>query len=1742
MAMSGREFTRPLLGNLGSFRSLLRAAFGLLLAAASMGAAAQTINFTFGGTITVKPGQPVFVEVRTLNSGGSPAGGGSLVWNLPSCSALSFATPPPATADGSGFTSAELIAQSPGTCTMTATWDPDFTGPQPAVMTSVPQGLQVLGPNPAQINFTSPDFFEEIQVGQTITTQVRTRLSGKPAGGGALVIEIISCPHATLVAPPTTASMSGFTDFQVQGLSSGSCEVLARWDHDNNVGTPDAVASPTLDIFVSPGPPSTSVVSGPAAIIPVTENPQFTILAERDGKPFGYANVRWEVTFQGKTTSYGGLCSSLFQTDSSGLASFDFEALKIFTQPGDWEVTAEAGDGACREEPVTRGPPPIIATFNFGVENVELTFDDAENEIQRGVLAQFNVLLRTTPSNVPVVGFPIDWDFGLNATPANSGVTPPTDSDGRASFSFTPTELGFSSIQLFEPVSKSFGSTYVDVFDLDLEVITPPPSINFTDEVANGVVVLATKLFGGNPRSGRGNSIPLGDVPVTFTITSANASFTANSSTAFTAFTQSAGEATGSTVLIGRTAQPVDLAITSPGFPTISASYATTPSNYSIEHGSAATIEVPLGSSPTLIARVLRGGVSTPAPIGAGETVTWTVTPPANGATVTPSTITDSASNATATFTPQAPGTYQVVAQFDPGIMGVSPDTVTFTVDVTGPLVTVSLQNFEGDFTRAGPGAQFPISVRYLEDGVPVTPASPQTILWSVSSGDATLAQSSSAVEPSTAIATNTVTFGSTPGPVVVLAQLAGANQIPVSTLFFLDFEEGIVFEILDPPGGRVAVAPNDPFTASLRLRNTQGAGFANKLILVSSEIPDLEPELLTDASGVAGLNGTAPSEPGRYLIEFTHELDGGGYARGGSGTTTLGQTVIVDVVAPQASARLIQSEGDGQRGLVGRPALPLRALYTLNEIPQPGTSVTWEIVSGGGTPTRQITQTDAQGIASFNYTFGSTPGPVVIRASVGEVDALFTIIGEFARFAIVSGNGQRGPVQTNADQPLVVSVLDANGVGVGNQTVSWSLTSGSAALVGGNGGGNSTQTITDSSGRAQVNLRFGSTPGAIAISANTSLAGAPLAFTAQAELPGLRIISGNNQSAEPGQNLAQDFVISIAPTQAKALGGVTIQWEVLSGGGTLTSTSTSTDTAGESRNRLRLGPQAGANQVRASIAGGPSVTFNADGLVTTVELVKVSGDNQVELPTNTDSAPLVVRLRRAGGGAPVANATIVWTGNNAGFVNPSTDVLQGQTTSVTNGQGEARIVARVIASGPAAVSARLQDSVGDPLVFSLSGAIANTPELNENQETVADVLDTACIALASLTNRTPEQNDLLQRCREFQRSSGTGPDDVGRAIEELDPDVALTMASAGLEVVTTQISNVNNYLLEARNNPAGRGQFKMTLATPDGALPLSFLPTNLLAANAAQEESAEGQDLGPDFGRWGFFASGTIGRGKFRDGSRTPDYDYDSGNLTAGVDYRLSDAIILGAGIGYSRHTTDLRDDGGELDTSGASLIGFVSWYSPKQWFVDGVLTLGRNDYDLTRNIRYSIGSVTGGTTSINQVATSDTRGDQLGASLSVGRDWQTGPWSINSYLRGNYLRTEYDAYAERLIANLPGAGLGLSVDARTLTNTSTTLGGKATYILSRDWGILMPHAQLEWDHSFDDDPSQLVARFLADPTGTTFIQTGDELDTNTFNLGVGLSALWPGGRSAYMAYERLLNSSQLKQDTLSLGVRVEF
>ncbi len=106
---------------------------------------------------------------------------------------------------------------------------------------------------------------------------------------------------------------------------------------------------------------------------------------------------------------------------------------------------------------------------------------------------------------------------------------------------------------------------------------------------------------------------------------------------------------------------------------------------------------------------------------------------------------------------------------------------------------------------------------------------------------------------------------------------------------------------------------------------------------------------------------------------------------------------------------------------------------------------------------------------------------------------------------AKVSGDSQEGPASTQLDDPLVVSVLDADDAAMAGVVVSFSVTAGGGTL-------SVTTATTDTNGRARSTLTLGSEPGTNTVKATVEEL-EPITFTATAGEPA----SDSQEAPEPG-------------------------------------------------------------------------------------------------------------------------------------------------------------------------------------------------------------------------------------------------------------------------------------------------------------------------------------------------------------------------------------------------------------------------------------------------------------------------------------------------------------------------------------------------------------------------------------------------------------------------------------------------
>ena len=206
---------------------------------------------------------------------------------------------------------------------------------------------------------------------------------------------------------------------------------------------------------------------------------------------------------------------------------------------------------------------------------------------------------------------------------------------------------------------------------------------------------------------------------------------------------------------------------------------------------------------------------------------------------------------------------------------------------------------------------------------------------------------------------------------------------------------------------------------------------------------------------------------------------------------------------------------------------------------------------------------------------------------------------------AVVSGDDQTGQTGTTLAAPLVVRVTNDQGVGVSGVSVSWSVTAGGGSV-------SSSSTQTNSQGQASVTLTLGPAAGTNTVTASAAgLSGSPVTFSATATAPPMpttiAAVSGDGQFGKTLEPLAGPFVVKVTDDQGAAVAGVTVDWGIMAGDGSLSASSTSTNGAGEASVTFTAGETTGESTVTASAAGlaGSPVTF---GTRTSVLVIEMSG------------------------------------------------------------------------------------------------------------------------------------------------------------------------------------------------------------------------------------------------------------------------------------------------------------------------------------------------------------------------------------------------------------------------------------------------------------------------------------------------------------------------------------------------------
>ena len=423
------------------------------------------------------------------------------------------------------------------------------------------------------------------------------------------------------------------------------------------------------------------------------------------------------------------------------------------------------------------------------------------------------------------------------------------------------------------------------------------------------------------------------------------------------------------------------------------------------------------------------------------------------------------------------------------------------------------------------------------------------------------------------------------------------------------------------------------------------------------------------------------------------------------------------------------------------------------------------------------------------------------------------------------------------------------------------------------------------------------------------------------------------------------------------------------------------------------------------------------------------------------------------------------------------------------------------------------------------STGMADTAGLTDNEIQVAVTLDNACSELNQLNQSesiTAAQAKLLSVCNELD-----GADDATTlsALQQITPSQAPAQANLSVQSSNTQLNNVNARLSALRGGASGYSVMGLTLNYGGLAIPANLLVNHQNNLKSGVNEDSKDFSILP---KLGIFINGNVSFGDKDDTVDELGFDFNTYGITAGADYRIRDSLVAGGAIGIVNTDSNFNHSQGNVDISGLSLLAYSTYFVNEATYLEAVISYGRNNFDNSRNISVGL---------INYEAQGKTDGNEKTVSIGAGYDISRGPTTLGSYLKLNYIRADIDGYTES-----SNSGLELTFQRQTSESLTMNLGGQVSYAVSMDYGIIMPTLRLDWTHEYQDDSRFVTASFLNDPSQAEFTINTDSPDRDYFQLGLGASVTFGSGRSAYFFYESILGQSNLTQNSVTGGLRIDF
>jgi outer membrane autotransporter protein len=243
---------------------------------------------------------------------------------------------------------------------------------------------------------------------------------------------------------------------------------------------------------------------------------------------------------------------------------------------------------------------------------------------------------------------------------------------------------------------------------------------------------------------------------------------------------------------------------------------------------------------------------------------------------------------------------------------------------------------------------------------------------------------------------------------------------------------------------------------------------------------------------------------------------------------------------------------------------------------------------------------------------------------------------------------------------------------------------------------------------------------------------------------------------------------------------------------------------------------------------------------------------------------------------------------------------------------------------------------------------------------------------------------------------------------------------------------------------------------------------------------------------------------------------------LSVGGDHRFGDSWVAGGSIGRSEGRVSFAQSASRQESTGTNLTTYASYSLTPTSYLTATLSYEATRFDVTRDEQ---GTLT----------TSAPRGRGIGLSLSAGRDYVFGPWTVAPYVRFDNVNSQVDAFNEA------GGATAVAVSAQRLRSNSLNVGAQTQFAVPTSWGIVLPFVRAELTQR-RDGVRQAAQATLLDDNSAVLVPVSPDTRDGFGTVGFGVSGVHTEGLSWFADYETAVGQKGYRSRRLGFGLRSEF